>query len=73
MQKNTLKENVIFELNVIFQELLDRKSDYCDHLLTVAVKLCPGDPLSWVNNKNKHVYTKLSSGDSGFVPSKIIW
>ena len=44
MQKNTLKENIIFELNVIFQELLDRKSDYCDHLLTVAAKLCPGDP-----------------------------
>ncbi len=31
----------IFFLNVL-QELLDRKADYCDHLLSVAAKLCPG-------------------------------
>ena len=24
------------------QELLERKADYCDHLLSVATKLCPG-------------------------------
>jgi hypothetical protein len=28
---------------VFFQELLERKADYCDHLLTVASRLCPGN------------------------------